>query len=329
MCTIMMASATTIIISTADLGQFTIRQQNAIEQEARWQYTEDAIKAVYTHLQASKALVLPSTTTLTVNGMTASVLAEAGTGARSRFVSLTTTVADRKLSRTRVSYIGMRGAVSPMWFGYSTGSSTTLSNDIDCDTDVYLTGDITGTGLLSVDGDLYTAQSTFTVAPTVGGTTYPLSPTFYPVVNIGDYQAAATIALSGTQNVTLLLFASLGAYQTLWYNNGSVTFDVKYAGKGTCVVNGNATIKKFDRNSSTDQGLILVNGNVDIQTNKVQGFIFCTGNVTYSGAGNLQIDGAIFCNNLIMGGKKLSITFDPFFWDNPTFDKRMRVPGMW
>jgi hypothetical protein len=23
------------------------------------------------------------------------------------------------------------------------------------------------------------------------------------------------------------------------------------------------------------------------------------------------------------------VDFDPFFWDNPDFDKRMRVPGMW
>lgn len=328
-CVVLMASVGTILMSTADMGRFVIKQQYSLEDEAKWQYTEDGVKAIFSQQVIDKSLVLPSSTSVVINGFTATVDAAAGTGSNARMVALTTSISGSRFSRTRTTYVGSRGQISPMWFGYSTGAGTVLTNDITCDGDVYNTGDISGSGIFDVGGDLYSAQSSFTTSPTVAGTTNLLSPAISPTINIGNYQSAATVSLSGTQNVTLLLFFAVGAYQTLWYNNGDVTFDVTYSGKGTCVVNGNAVIKKLDRNSASDQALILVNGNLDIQTGSVQGFIFCTGNVTYSGAGNLQLDGALFCNNLDMAGKKLTVSFNSFFWDDPRWDKRMRVPGMW
>ena len=324
-----MASVSTILMSAADVGQFTTIRQLKTEDDVRFDYTEESVKAILTQKAIEKSLILPGTTSLTINGSSVSVAASAGTGSRSRMIQLDVTTTGRKAMRTRRLFIGKRGTPSPMWFAYSTGSSTTLSNDVTCEGDVYNTGNVSGSDQLTVTGDFYTAESVVPSQVSVDGTSRSSMPIFNPTANMSEYQSAATAALSGNQNVTLLIFLTLANYQTLWYNNGDVTFDVTYSGKGTCAVNGNVTIKKFERNSSADQGLIIVNGNVDIQTNNVKGFIFCTGNVTYSGPGNLQVDGAIFCNNLDMGGKKLTLTFNPFFWDNPTFDKRMRVPGMW
>ena len=305
-CVVLMASVSTILMSAADVGQFTTIRQLKTEDDVRLDYTDESVKAILTQMAKEKSLILPGTTSLTINGSSVSVAASAGTGSRSRMIQLDVTTTGRKAGRTRRLFIGKRGTPSPMWFAYSTDSSTTLSNDVTCEGDVY------NTGKVSVDGSSRSSM-----------------PIFNHTANMSEYQSAANVALSGNQNVTLLNFLTLANYQTLWYNNGDVTFDVKYSGRGTCVANGNVTIKKFERNSSADQGLIIVNGNVDIQTNRVQGFVFCSGNVTYSGPGNLQVDGAIFCNNLDMGGKKLTLTFNPFFWENPTFDKRMRVPGMW
>lgn len=328
-CTVLMASVSTILISTADLGQFTNRQQTAMETETLWQYTEDSVEAIITQKQIEKSLIMPGTLAFTINNADVRVTSESGTGAMSRFIKLTTTYSDRKLSRTRATFIGNRTTPSPMWFAYSTPNSTDLSNDISCDSDIYNSGDITGSGTMSTTAKLYTAQSALTVSPTASEGIELSAQSFAPTFNVADYQAAAALPTTGPQSVTLLTFLSLGAFQTLWFNKGSATFDVNYTGRGTCVNDGNVVIMKFNRTLSSDEGLLIVNGDIDIQTNSIQGFIFCTGTITYSATGNLTIDGALCCNKLVMNGKKATVKFDSFFWDDPQWDKRMRVPGMW
>jgi hypothetical protein len=75
--------------------------------------------------------------------------------------------------------------------------------------------------------------------------------------------------------------------------------------------------------------LIIVDGNVEFQTNRFEGFLICNGSVRQTKNGSFLSQGNIWANSFDFGNGKLMVDFDPFFWDNPDFDKRMRVPGMW
>ncbi|OWU64961.1 MAG: hypothetical protein CBB60_007155, partial [Armatimonadetes bacterium Cent15-Ar3] len=61
----------------------------------------------------------------------------------------------------------------------------------------------------------------------------------------------------------------------------------------------------------------------------IDAFVFCAGKIKYPGAVAAQINGALHCSMIESNKVPINISFDPFFWTDPQWDKRMRVPGMW
>jgi hypothetical protein len=329
-CVVLMASVSTILMSTADVGQFTTMRQFRSEDDVRFEYIEDSLKAIFTQKALEQSLILPSNTNLTIGGFDVSVDASAGTGSRSRMIVLDATITGRKKSGKYQLVIGRRGSVSPMWFALGSETDFVPSNSVNIDGDAYFGGDYPSDVYeTDISGDLYAERTSLTEEPSVEGLKKMGRTSLAANLDSSAYSAAASLSTTGNQNCNLLAFLSLGAYQTLWYNSGNVTFDVKYTGKGTVFVKGNAIIKRFERTSSADEGLIIVDGNVDLQGNAIEGFVICNGIFTQSVGGNPTITGAVWANNFAIGSKKLTVNYDSFFWDDPRWDKRMRVPGMW
>ena len=331
LCTILMASVATILLSTADLGMAAVRMQQAGEDSTRLQYTTDSVAAIATQMMIDKSLILPSTTNLTINGSSVSFDAKALTGARSRMVSLMTTVSNQRITKTEELIIGARGPVSPFWFAFGCFGSFSLAAAMTCDSDIYLNGDVSGTGSLATTARVYSAPSMQTLVPTASQGVVYNAPTYAPVADASLYKVAAdtTVDVAVILPVAPLTFLSLGSYQSLWFRDGDFTFNNTYVGLGTCYINGNVSIRRLSAVTSADKVIVIVNGNVSIDTNNFDGFLFCSGNVTYTGSAGLRVNGAIHCANFDSGGKRVDITFDPFFWADPQWDKRMRVPGMW
>ena len=329
-CVVLMASVSTILMSTADVGQFTTLRQYRTEDDVRFDYTENSIRAIYAQQALENSLILPSNETLTINGFNVSVRAEAGTGARIRMVELDTTMAGRTATRRRQLCIGRRGPVSPMWFAFGSDSTFSPVGNVQINGDAYFGGDHISTGkTILVTEDLYGNAKTLTNPVTVEGTTNLGRRLVSPSLDADLYMSAASQKTSGNQDCNLLDFLPDGAYETLWFHSGDITFDVNYTGRGTVYVRGNAIIKHFSRTLPKDQGLIIVDGNVEFQTNRFEGFLICNGLVRQTKGGNFLSQGTIWANSFDFGNGKLMVDFDPFFWDNPDFDKRMRVPGMW
>ena len=329
-CVVLMASVSTILMSTADVGQFTTLRQLRTEDDVRFDYTEDSIKAIFTQKARETSLILPSDETLTINGYNVLVSARAGTGAQSRMVELDTTITGRRATRRRQLFIGSRGPVSPMWFAFGTDSDFVPIRDVTITGDAYLGGDyILGGTVTQVTGDLYCQRQTLSDQMMVGGATTLGRRLVSPILDSDSYLAAASSKTSGNQVCKSLSHSSMGGYQSLWYHTGNLVFDVQYRGRGTVFVKGDVEIKKFDRDSGTAEGLIIVEGNVDFKTDIFEGFLICSGEVRVATGARVDVRGAIWANIFELGNKRLTVDFDNFFWNNPTFDKRMRVPGMW
>ena len=326
-----MASVSTILMSTADVGQFTTLRQYRAEEDVRFDYIEDSVKAIFTQKAVEQSLILPSNTKLVIGNLEVSVDASAGTGTKSRMILLDTTISGKKKSRTRQFVIGRRSPVSPFWFALGVMGDLDLSNDIGCNSDVVLNGDLFGAFGLNSTAQVYTPRSSFTTNPNAEkGNKYQTS-NLSPSLNSTAYSAAADNIIddSMASPILPLSFHGLGGYQSLYYRNGDATLNTTYTGRGTVFINGNLTIRSLTRLAADDEIVLIVNGNVVLESNRIPAFLFCSGNVSYTGGGNLTIDGALFCNKLDMSGKKLTVNFDPFFWDAPRWDQRMRVPGMW
>lgn len=318
-------------MSTADVGQFTTLRQYRAEEDVRFDYIEDSVKAIFTQKAVEQSLILPSNTKLVIGNLEVSVDASAGTGTKSRMILLDTTISGKKKSRTRQFVIGRRSPVSPFWFALGVMGDLDLSNDIGCNSDVVLNGDLFGAFGLNSTAQVYTPRSSFTTNPNAEKGVKYETPNLAPPIDSIAYAAAADNIIddSMASPILPLSFHGLGGYQSLYYRNGDATLNTTYTGKGTVFVNGNLTIKNLARLAADDEIVLIVNGNVFIESNRVPAFLFCNGSVTYSGAAPMSLDGALFCNKLEMGGNKLTVNFDPFFWDAPRWDQRMRVPGMW
>lgn len=329
-CVVLMASVSTILMSTADVGQFTTLRQFRSEDDVRFEYIEDSLKAIFTQRALDQSLILPSTTNLTIGGFQVTVDASQGTGAQSRMIILDATITGRKKNGSFQLVIGRRGAVSPMWFALGSETDFVPGDNVTINGDAYFGDDYPSDAFATdISGDLYAQLTSLSQEPNVDGTEKLGRRGITVNLDSAAYASAASLSTTGDQNCNLLVFLGLGSYQTLWYNNGNVTFDVKYAGKGTVFVKGNAIIKRFERNSADDEGLIIVDGNVDLQGNAIEGFVICNGSFTQSVGGNPRVSGAVWANTFAIGSKKLTVNYDSFFWDDPRWDKRMRVPGMW
>ncbi|MEI7576650.1 MAG: hypothetical protein WCK51_07140 [Armatimonadota bacterium] len=317
-------------MSTADVGQFTTLRQFRTEEDVKFDYIEDSLKAIFTQRELEGSLIIPSTTSLTINGYKVTIDASAGIGTKSRMVELDTAVVGRRATRTRQFFIGNRGAISPVWFGLGSETDFQPGGDVLVTGDVYLGGDYkSGGNQVKISRDLYGPRSSLTETPTVSGALRLGRRSTVAVLDSNAYAAAASNKTSGTQSCNSLSFSAIGAFQSLWYNDGNVTFDVQYSGRGTVFVKGNVFIKNFARNSSTDQGLIIVDGNVTLQTNNLSGYLICNGIVSRSGGSDLTVEGGIWANKFNLGNQELTVVEDSFFWNSPAWDKRMRVPGMW
>jgi hypothetical protein len=324
---VLMASVSTILMSTADVGQFTTLRQYRAEDDVRFDYIEDSVKAIFTQKAVEQSLILPSNTSLTIGDCTVSVDASVGTGAKSRMILLDTTISGKKKSRSRQLVIGRRKPVSPFWFGLGSIGTLELSNTITCSSDVMLNGDLSGSFGLTSSAQVYTPRSSFTTNPDAANGIKYQTATVSPSLDSTAYSAAADNIIASP--ILPITFVGMGGYQSLYYRNGDAMLNTSYTGRGTVFINGNLTIRNLTRLAADDEIVLIVNGNVVIESNRIPAFLFCSGNVSYAGGGNLTIDGALFCNKLEMGGKKLTVNFDPFFWDAPRWDQRMRVPGMW
>jgi hypothetical protein len=332
LCTILMASVATILLSTADLGMAAVRMQQAAEDSARLQYTTDSVKAISTQMMIDRTLILPSTTKLTINGASVSFDATALTGERNRMVSLMTTYSDRRQTRTEELTIGARGLVSPFWFAFGTFAGSALASNLSCNADVYLNDEFSGAGSLTTTGRVYASGSNLVLLPTAAQGIVYNKPIPAPPFSAASYSSAADTTISGTTlpSAAPLSFKDLGTYQSLWYRAGSLILNNTYEGSGTIFVDGNVTIRGLTAVNPSDKLVVIATGNVVLMSSRIDAFILCKGIVDNPGAGDVQISGAVHCSG-VQSNKNVNfkILFDPFFWTDPQWDKRMRVPGMW
>ena len=329
-CVILMAAVGTIVLTTADLGRAAYRRQALVERDAKFDYSLDGLIAVYSRRIEYNDVIVPTTEEFDVGGLSYKVDLAAGTGARSRFVDLTVALDVPGYARKRSYALGNLGKVSPTWFGLGTDWDFTPAGTVTVNGDAYLGSDsVLGTNTATVSGSLYCQRTSLTATPTVSGRTYMGSRNLTPVLDDLTYAAAASTKTSGNQNPLIVAFVPLGLLQTLWYHSGNMTLNVAYTGQGTIFVKGNLTISNFKRTLGVDQAVIVVSGNVTVDASQFDGFLICDGKVTCTNASGLTVNGGIWANQLVQNCPSITVNFDPFFWNDPSNDARLRVPGMW
>ncbi len=329
-CVILMAAVGTIVLTTADLGRTVYRRQALIERDAKFDYALDGLVAVYGRRLEYGDVIVPTTEAFDVGGLNFQVDLANGTGARSRFVDLAVSLDIPGYSRKRTYALGNRGKVSPTWFALGTTTDFIPTSSMNVTGDVYFAADISlAANSLGIVGDIYAQRTSFGSTPTCSGNRIQTNSLLGVSLDSAAYKSVATSVTSGNQLIKILAFLSIGTFQTLLYNDGDVTFDCQYLGKGTVFVNGNVTIDKLDKTTADNVALVIVNGNVEIRANNVDAFIICSGNVTYSGLGNLQLNGGVWASQILTGSTNWTITHNSLFWGDPKWDKLLRVPGMW
>lgn len=329
-CVILMAAVGTIVLTTADLGRTVYRRQALIERDAKFDYALDGLVAVYGRRLEYGDVIVPTTEAFDVGGLNFEVDLANGTGTRSRFVDLAVSLDIPGYARKRTYALGNRGKVSPTWFAFGSTMDFLPSAPLAVTGDAFFAGDCNlGSNTGSVTGSLFAQRATLTAGPTVTGSSHFGIADLTPSLDFTAYSAVATTKTSGNQSPLTVAFLPDGSYQSLWYNNGNVTLNSLYTGIGTIFVRGNLTIDKFERTLPSDQALIIVDGNVTITSGRFDGFIICDGQIKIQAAGGLVVNGAIWGNQFQAQNPILTVNFDSFFWDDPQWDKRMRVPGMW
>lgn len=328
---VMVGMMTVAILATVELSTSAAKLQSRREASAKGRLAfEGAVNYALTEFK-NGGFSVPTQAAYTVGDLkvTLEIKDNGASVPRTLLITGSTEIAGQSHTFTRV--VGNRKVPWPFEYALFLNESLDPKKGISINGDMNVNGTITPRAFaFGVTGDLESTGSTLAFTAVIGGNVMLGSKAIpWPTLNKLLYVVPASKTLL-SNSLSSIDFGT-EANPKLWHRLGNLDIGGTISGRGTLFVDGDVKVtNNLTYASASDRLVVIATGKVEVDnaTTSFVGHYYALGDFKTNGTTTNLVSGSVAAQRLDHAGA-LNITFDPYFWNDPSEGPNYWLPGVW